>query len=279
MAQSFLHSLFRLTRFWNLLILGVTQYCVAGFLISADLIMDPRLLWLMISTGLIAAAGYIINDYYDVKIDLINKPERVIIGKGITRRYALLFHTVLSVTGVGIGFIINWKIGMLNFICAFLLWLYSNALKRLPFIGNFTVALLTGLSVFMVDLLHAPFHLLVSVYAMFAFFITLVREIIKDIEDLKGDDTFGCKTLPIVWGVRRTKYFIYFLLTLFSLTVFMLHRWITPLPLTFFAWALFLPLMALTGWLVRADTVRDFYQLSQFCKAIMLAGIISMAFL
>lgn len=277
--MSFLSSLFRLTRAWNLIILGLCQYCTAGFLISPELIYDPHLLILVTSTGMIAAAGYIINDYYDVKIDLINKPDRVVIGKGITRRYALLFHTMLSLSGVGLGFFLNWKIGLINFLCAFTLWLYSNSLKRLPFVGNFSVAGLTGVAVFIVDMLAPPFYLLVFVYALFAFFITLIREIIKDIEDLKGDDTFGCRTLPIVWGVRRTKVFIYLLIILFALVVFVLDMWVTSLPTLFFAWTLFLPLIILTGWLVRADTVKDFYQLSQFCKIIMLAGIISMAFL
>jgi 4-hydroxybenzoate polyprenyltransferase len=277
--MSFIISLFRLTRFWNLLILALCQYCTAGFLISKEFLFDTRLLLLVLSTGLIAAAGYIINDYYDVKIDLINKPDRVVIGKGITRRYAIFFHTALSLIGVGMGFMLNWKIGVINFGCAFLLWLYSNELKRRPFIGNFSVALLTGLSVIIVDFILPTHHLLVLVYALFAFFITLVREIIKDIEDLKGDDTFGCKTLPIIWGLRRTKFFIYVLLILFSGSVLTLNASMTPMPLMFFSWTLFLPLIILTGWLIRADTVRDFYQLSQFCKIIMLAGIASMAFL
>ena len=234
---------------------------------------------LTVSTVLIAAGGYVINDYYDVKIDLINKPERVVIGKSITRRYALLIHTLLSLTGVGIGFLLSWKIGLVNAGCAFLLWLYSNALKRLSFIGNFTVALLTGLSIFIVNVLYPPWSVLTCIYALFAFFITLVREIIKDLEDLKGDDTFGCRTLPIVYGIRKTKMVNYFLLILFSMVVISLNQLVTPLPMEFFAWSLFLPMAAFSGWLVRADTRRDFYQLSQFCKVIMLAGILSMAFL
>ena len=272
-------TLLRLTRFWNLIIIGLAQYFTAVFLISSDKILDIRLLLLATSTVLIAAAGYAINDYYDVKIDLINKPERVVIGKEITRRYALLFHTLLSVTGVAIGLMLDWRIGMVNFLCAFLLWLYSNALKRLPFIGNFTVALLTGLSIFIINVLYLPVGVLTVIYALFAFFITLVREIIKDLEDLKGDDTFGCRTLPIVWGMRKTKSFIYFLVAIFSLMVMVLHHWVAPLPVLFFGFFLFLPLVAAVGWLVRADTKKDFYQLSQFCKVIMLAGILSMAFL
>lgn len=277
--MSVLRSFLLLTRFWNLLIIGVAQYCTAVFLFSPDTVFDTRLFLLTVSTVLIAAGGYVINDYYDVKIDLINKPERVVVGKSITRRYALLIHTLLSLTGVGIGFLLSWKIGLVNAGCAFLLWLYSNALKRLSFIGNFTVALLTGLSIFIVNVLYPPWSVLTCIYALFAFFITLVREIIKDLEDLKGDDTFGCRTLPIVYGIRKTKMVNYFLLILFSMVVISLNQLVTPLPMEFFAWSLFLPMAAFSGWLVRADTRRDFYQLSQFCKVIMLAGILSMAFL
>lgn len=279
MRPSLLESLFRLTRFWNLLIIGLAQYCSAGYLISSEAIADIRLLGLAISTMLIAGAGYAINDYYDVKIDLINKPERVIIGKSIPRRYALLIHTTLSVAGIAVGFWLTWKVGVINLLSAFMLWLYSNALKRLPFIGNFTVALLTGISVFVVNVLFPPLIVLAGIYALFAFFMTLVREIIKDLEDLKGDGTFGCKTLPIVWGIRRTKFFTYFLLLLFAVLVLALNQWVSPLPMMFFAWFLFLPMMALLAWLIRADTRKDFYRLSQFCKIIMLAGILSMAFL
>ncbi len=279
MQLSIVESLFRLTRFWNLLIIALAQYCAARYLISPDSIFEVRLLELALSTMLIAGAGYVINDYYDVKIDLINKPERVIIGKSIPRRYALLIHTVLSMAGIAIGFWLSWKIGLINLFSVFMLWLYSNALKRLPFIGNFAVALLTGISVFVVNVLFPPLLVLAGIYSLFAFFMTLVREIIKDLEDLKGDDTFGCKTLPIVWGIRRTKFFTYFLLLLFAVMVLALHQWVSPLPMVFFALFLFLPMMALLAWLVRADTRRDFYRLSQFCKIIMLAGILSMAFL
>ena len=274
-----LQALVRLTRLWNLLIIGLAQYCAAGFLISYDSLFDPRLFLLVLSTVSIAAGGYSINDYYDVKIDLVNKPERVIVGNTLSRRTVLLLHTLLSVTGIVLGFALGWKIGLINFLSAFFLWLYSNALKRLPFIGNVLVALLTGTSIFVVNVLFEPMLAIVWVYALFALFITLIREIIKDIEDLKGDDTFGCRTLPIVWGIRPTKVFIYLLLLVFSGVVVAIHTRVTPLPVLFFIGFLFLPMGILVIWLTRADTRKDFYRLSQFCKIIMLAGIFSMAFL
>ncbi len=271
-------ALLRLTRFWNLVIIAFSQYATAGLLMGLQHLRDYRLLLLSSSTVLIAAAGYIINDYYDIKIDLINKPERVVIGKSITRRYAILFHTMLSFLGVGIGIFLNWKIGLINFLSAFLLWWYSNSLKRQPFVGNLTVGILTGLSIELVNVFYEVNNHLVIIYAIFAFFMTLVREIIKDMEDLKGDNTFGCKTLPIIWGLRKTKVLVYLLLFVFSVLVIVLNQLMVSMPIYYFIVFLFLPL----GWLLlklsRADTIRDFYQLSLFCKVIMLLGILSMAF-
>lgn len=272
-------ALLRLTRFWNLVIIGMSQYFAAIFLIDKQLISDWKLFVLASSTAIIAAAGYIINDYYDIKIDLINKPERVVIGKSIARRYALLFHTVLSVLGVLIGFFLSWKLGVIHFMSAFLLWWYSNSLKRQPFIGNFVVAWLTGISVVIVNVLYDATNVLVIIYALFAFFMTLVREIIKDMEDLKGDNTFGCQTLPIRWGIRNTKLVVYLILAIFSILVILVNAYYAQLPQYYFSVFLFIPLGLFVFKLISADTKKDFYLLSQWCKVIMLLGVASMIFI
>jgi len=137
-----LRAFLRLTRFWNLFIIGMAQYFAAVFLIDIQLLFDWQLLVLASSTAIIAGGGYIINDYYDIKIDLINKPDRVVIGKGIGRRHALLFHSVLSFSGVALGFLLGWRLGLIHIFSSFILWWYSNSLKRQPFVGNFMVALL-----------------------------------------------------------------------------------------------------------------------------------------
>jgi len=279
-SQQFtLTGFIKLTRFWNLIIIALAQYFTAAFLIAFDKIYDVGLFFLTASTTIIAAAGYIINDYYDVKIDLINKPERVVIGKEVARRYALLFHSVLSFVGVAIGVVLNWKIGAVNFASAFLLWWYSNDLKRQPFVGNFVVALLTGVSVYLVSILYRTYEPLVMIYSIFAFGMTLIREIVKDMEDFKGDNTFGCKTLPIVWGNRKTKFLIYFLMAVLFASVIYINQVYEQLPLLYFGAFLFVPLLFLFSRLVRADTKKDFYYLSQWCKVIILLGIVSMAFI
>jgi 4-hydroxybenzoate polyprenyltransferase len=274
-----LAALFKITRFWNLAIIGLAQVFAAYFLIGYYAVLDWQLYVLSASTMLIAAAGYIINDYYDVKIDLINKPGRVVVGKSMRRRYALFFHTSLSVAGVALGLWLNWKIGVINFLCSFLLWWYSNFLKRQPLVGNIAVAILTGLSVYVVAVLFDPFNKLIVVYGLFSGFITLLREIIKDMEDLKGDNTFGCRTLPIIWGVRKSKSFIYLLvffnlcfIAWFNVTYIGLAGWILAV-------FLFLPVVFLMWHLSMADTVKDFYRLSQYCKIVLLLGVLSMIFI
>jgi 4-hydroxybenzoate polyprenyltransferase len=268
----------KLTRFWNLIIIAMAQYFAAAFLIEVK-ILDVRLFILSVSTVIIAAGGYIINDYYDIKIDLINKPERVVIGKDVARRYALLFHSLLSIIGTGLGFLINWKLGIVNFFSTFLLWWYSNDLKRQPFVGNFVVAVLTGLSIFLVNVLYHVHQPLVTIYALFAFSMTLVREIVKDAEDLKGDDSFGCRTLPIIWGFRKTKFFLYFLLLAFFVSVIAINQYYADLPMYYFFTFLFAPLVLLVIWLIGADTTKDFHRVSQWCKVIMLLGVTSMIFI
>jgi 4-hydroxybenzoate polyprenyltransferase len=268
MAQSrktFVESFLRLTRAWNLVIIVFAQYFTAFFLAEADVLHDLPLFLLSLSTVLIAAGGYVINDYYDVKIDYVNNPERVVVGRTIHRRFAILLHVALSVLGIFISLFVSWKLAFVNIFSVSVLWFYSNLLKRLPFIGNFTVALLTGSSI-----------AIILVYALFSFFMTLVREIIKDMEDLKGDNTYGCKTLPIVWGIRKTKITLYLLVVLFSVIVVIINQLYVKLEVIYFVMLLFVPLAWLVTRLVRADTKKDFGWLSSFCKVIMLLGILSM---
>ncbi len=277
--RNFIEAVLKLTRFGNLTIIGLAQYFTAAFLIDKSIVFDFELFLLSCSTILIAAAGYIINDYYDVKIDFINKPERVVIGRSIARRYAILFHVALSFLGILIGAYLSLRVGALNILSVFLLWLYSNNLKRLPIIGNVAVAFLTGLSIYMVEVYYRTGNSLILIYSSFAFFMTLIREIIKDMEDLKGDNTFGCKTLPIIWGIRKTKLVIYIILAVFSITVLVLNYFYVGLSIYYFLLCLFIPLLILLLRLIRADRMKDFAWLSTFSKVIMLLGILSMAFL
>lgn len=238
--------------------------------------MDRNQFLITLSTVLIAAAGYIINDYFDVKIDLINKPNEVIIGRVIKRRWAMITHQTLNVLGVLIGFVISIKVFIINLIAVTCLWFYAERFKRLAFVGNFMVAALTGASLVVMAAYYPGSDLLINIYAVFAFGITLIREVIKDMEDVPGDKKFGCRTLPIVWGIPKTKRFVYILIASFILIVLSIGwRLENERVMTIFL-LLGIPVTWLVYKLYRADRKAHYSFLSQFCKLIMILGICSM---
>jgi 4-hydroxybenzoate polyprenyltransferase len=273
----------KLTRFPNLLIIGLSQYLAVIFLVAypdtwLEKLYDLQLFLLSASTIMIAAAGYIINDYYDVKIDYVNKPEKVVVGKLIKRRIVLFSHAALNIVGIAIGFYLSPYVGVINFFAGFLLWIYSNRLKRMPFVGNLVIAALAGLSIFVIAVYYRQNFNLILNYAVFAFSINLVREVIKDMEDLRGDMRFGSKSLPIVWGLRKTKYFLYVLIAMFIFILFYLSYQLQNEILNLFFVLLIVPIIYLIYLLYRADSQHRFHRLSTYCKILMLAGITSMIF-
>lgn len=279
-----IRGLFRISRPINLLLVAFTQLMTAFFLIKTTptglpVLQDYRLFLLVFATVLITAAGYMINDYYDVKIDYVNRPDEVVVGKGIKRRVVIFLHSALNFFAIGLGYLVSPRIAVVNFLATFLLWIYSNRLKREPFIGNFTVALLTGLSVYLVAFYYQKSELLVLTYAIFAFFLNLIREIIKDIEDRPGDRKHGCRTLPIVIGFRKTKQVIFLiafgfvcsiLIVTFKINSPILFVYFGILGIFFlwFMWKIYL-----------ADRREHFTQLSAIAKILMLVGTLSMGFL
>lgn len=274
-------SLLRVFRWKNLLIIFATQYLAAFCLIHdqmiADLVVNIDLAVLSLSTIIIAAAGYLINDYYDIKIDYVNRPDRVVVGRFLKRRAILFMHAGLNIVGIIGGLYVDWRIGIIIFLAAGLLWLYSNQLKRLPLFGNIAVAILTGLTVFIIYVLFRESVFLFAAYSFFAFFISLIREIIKDLEDVEGDKKFDCRTLPIAIGQRRTKLVIYGISILFIIVVAILLQKEPKF------WYVLGGLTLMLGWLNyqlgQADKAKDFGNLSRLSKQIMILGLISMIFL
>jgi 4-hydroxybenzoate polyprenyltransferase len=280
--SAFILGFLRLIRVQNLLIIVATQYLARIALIGPReqwmrLFLDPHLFLLSLSTVCIAAAGYIINDYFDIKIDIVNKPDRVIIGRFLRRRVAMGAHQALNVVGVAIGLYLSKWVFLLDVVSVTLLWFYSANLKRQPFIGNFVVSFLTAMSLVVLAVYYQQQVDLLLIYALFSFCISLVREIIKDMEDVRGDARFGCRTLPIVWGIRRTKQFLYAIIATFIATLFLMAHSLANPQLGWIFMILLIPIAWLIYRLVMADTKRDFSYLSSLCKLIMLVGVVSMA--
>jgi len=281
---------FTMEAFWkiirppNLIIVALAQLMTAYFLIGQTqqgmpVLQDPNLYLIILSTVLLTASGYMINDYYDVKIDSVNRPQEVVVGRGMRRRVVMILHTIFNFTGIGIGLLVSPRIAVINFFAAFVLWLYSNTLKRLPFIGNLTVALLGGMAIWIIGYYYQTPKLYVLTYAIFAFFINLIREIIKDIEDRPGDRKHGCRTLPIVIGFRATKKVIFGIAGLFVLSILMVTFRVGSDLLYIYFGLLSILFFYFMYRIYYADRKRHFTQLSLMAKILMLTGILSMAFL
>lgn len=265
------------SRIPNLLIIGGTQMATASYLLQQD-ILDTRFLILVVSTVMIAAAGYIINDYYDQKIDMINRPKRVVVGIELSRRPALLAHVMISTFGILLGFWVNPLIGLIHLFSSSLLWYYSNYLRRLPLIGNMSISILSGLSIIIVLVFFRIAHEIAFIYALFACLMVLIREVLKDIKDVQGDEAFGVQTVPVIWGIRGAKFLIY--LVFVSGGALLLYLLITyqNIILRFY----FLGLTPLFIWfiykLIQADTMKLFRRLLLFCDIILFSGLLSLLF-
>ena len=310
-----LFAFFRLIRWINLVFIALTQvmlqYLYLRPILSNPFIsIDPTLshsnfFLLVFATLLIAAAGYMINDYFDVKADEVNKPHRIFVDRVFSRRAIITWHLILNTIGIGLGFYVANQIG--NSIWGFLfvgtmaiLWFYSTRFKKQALIGNLLISLLTGLVVMMVfwfepklsaelndrmPALYRDLRLFFWGYAGFAFLVTMVRELVKDMEDMLGDQQDGALTLPLLWGVKRTKGLVFGLITLvlILLGIFQaqeaLHYqqkmpfYSVPSIRLIFTF-LQIPLVYLIIKLLKADRPADFRAVSNLTKFIMLVGIL-----
>lgn len=252
-------------------------------MVRGFLVFDRAFYWkeelhfhlLVFTTVLIAAAGYIINDYFDIKIDRINKPDHVWIGKTISRRNALLIHQLFSGAGIVLAFPIGWKAVLINMFSVGLLWFYASGFKKKPFIGNLVVALLTALVIAEIALIYDPGNRLIYMYAVFAFFINLIREIIKDMEDIRGDEHHGAKTLPILYGIHKTKKLLYLLMAAFLVAMFFFMYKVEDVRIRLFSGILLTLWAILLVFIIRADRKAHFSRLSTWCKWTILAGLVS----
>lgn len=265
----------RMLRIPNLAMIGIGQLLTGFYLLENHWWKDQtdaiHFGFLVLASVCSAAGGYVINDYYDVKIDVLNKPKRVVVGKFISRRKAMFLH--LSFIGISLSFsyFLDKQVFFTVAFCCSWLWLYSNALKRLPFIGNFSIAVLTSVSLYLPAVAFPPAKPVLPLFCLFSFWISLIREIVKDMEDMRGDARHGCKTLPIIWGIRKTKILLYAIGVLFIITFSWAGFWLPKLWIV----SAFLPailLIYLFLELKKADTSKAFSRLSLICKWIMLGG-------
>lgn len=297
----------RLVRLPNLMMIAFTMYAMRFLIVRPQLLLDGMDLQfsevhfalLVISVLFITAAGYVINDYFDAPVDMINHPSRVTLSKLIPRRMAIVVHLTLSIIGVAAGIYLSFAISLSFLSLIFLLvpgilWFYSTTYKRQFLLGNLIVAFLTALVPLMVILFEVPllireygremirnqidFHTLtawVGGYALFAFLFTLVREIVKDMEDFEGDRAYGRNTLPVVLGLKVTRYVVLVLTVVAAIFIAaVLAMYLTDVMTLLYTILLILAPLAFTIFkLFRASDPEQYHRVSSWLKGIMLAGV------
>lgn len=256
-----LRDILRLVRWSNLLFLAALIWLMEKWVavpILNKAAFGEQMPWyilllLILATVLIAAGGYVINDYFDVKIDRINRPDELIVTRSIPKPTAMKLSIVLSSTGIACGIVVaillrSLTLGMLFIIVPGLLWFYSSSYKRLFMVGNLTIALLAALTPMLVALANVailqlryetilPYITLphdlyawLGGFALFAFLLTWIREIIKDMQDQNGDRELECHSMPVVWGEKWTKIFVTVLIVL-TVTIISYFWWyVLPFP-------------------------------------------------
>ncbi len=299
-------ALLRLIRFPNLVIVALTQYLLFYRIIvpalerhdlSTALEFDQFSLFILV-TVLITAGGYIINDLVDLRIDRINKPERVIIGRRISHRTAYWLYFCINLTGFLLATFLAFVADRMQLLFIFPaavvgLLSYSVILKKRPLWGNVLVSLYCAGVAGIVWLAEHPAIArlpesawakviqLLGFYAAFAFISTMFREIIKDIEDIHGDAALNARTAPIAWGESIAKILAaaaaILLIGLLVLAVFSLRQYMVPFGLVMIAVIIILTTLALFM-LVKARNKKAYHNISQFTKLIMLSGILLILF-
>ena len=302
-------NILKLLRYPNLILIALTQYLFRYFILFpifkteriTPVLSHLDFALLVLSTLLIAAAGYAINDYFDIRIDRINKPDKIIVGRFVSRRKAMSLHTILNIIAIIIGFYVSYKagnikFGAINIVISMLLWMYAMKYKAYMLVGNIIVSFATAMTIFVVWLfesyalwcsgqfVHTNLNLmnfLVWSYILFAFGTSMIREIIKDLEDIDGDRKCGCSTIPVVVGERNTRITLAVLaavliavLLYISFNFAFVRQWIFVS--CYLVLVVILPFLYMIYMIVKSRNKDDYSFLSNLTKFIMVAGVMSM---
>ena len=289
----------QLIRYKNLLIVAATQWLLwySVILPLHPLLLSPfHTALLVLSTVLIAAAGYIINDYFDLRIDALNRPQKLVLGPVIKPNRAIIAHFALNIVALLLAGYLAYQLhhaylAAIQLCSTVLLWYYSTHFKRQFMIGNVVVASLTALTLLLMIVYEPtlwPAHgfpklwqlepmalpfLIICFVAYFAFFLTWIREIVKDMEDFKGDAAEGCHTLPIIWGLRNTKFFVLALQTLVVFPLVFAGLFLQNILGYYILLCIVLPLLIWTSFFFTQSTTIHFTVCSKYLKIIMVLGL------
>lgn len=206
-------SLFSVVRGYNILILIFAQYLTSAFILAPELplrnvIFDPNLFFLILSSATVIASGYIINNFYDSEKDLINRPKKTMLDRLVSQRTKLSVYFILNFAAVFFASYVSFRAVLFFSIYIFVIWFYSHRLKRILFVGNLVASILAIVPFFVIFLYYKNFATVIFIHATFLYLMIVMRELVKDLENLKGDLILDYKTIPVVYGEKRSKFFL-----------------------------------------------------------------------
>ena len=222
-----LFSLFSVVRGYNILIIIIAQYLTSVYILAPELpikeiLFDVNLFMIVVASATAIASGYIINNFYDSEKDLINRPNKSMLDRLVGQRTKLNFYFILNFLSLISALFVSFKATLFFFLFIFGIWFYSHKLKKYLFIGNFVAATLAVIPLFAVFIYYKNFDLVIFVHATFLFIIISMRELVKDLENLKGDLLQNYQTIPVIYGSLVSKKILTFLSLLALLPTYLL---------------------------------------------------------
>lgn len=275
-------SLFSVVRGYNILLIVLAQYLASIFIFSPEkslryVLLDINLYFIVLSTVCVIASGYIINNFYDSKADKINRPVKSKIDAIVNQKIKLPFYFLLNFIGVVIAFLVSWRAALFFSVYIFLIWFYSHKLKKYPLTGLFSAAGLAILPFFAVFVYYKNFSEIIFTHAAFLFFILLIRELIKDLERLKGDFIQNYQTIAVKYGEYFTKILITILSVLTLNPIYFLLKYpeIGGMKYFFYTSIVVLFIFVVTLWF--SSSKRNYVLLHLILKLLITAGVFSLA--
>tara|TARA_R110001632_G_scaffold104936_5_gene214116 strand:- start:1078 stop:1989 length:912 start_codon:yes stop_codon:yes gene_type:complete len=273
-------SLFSVVRGYNILVIALAQYLTSIFILAPErstreVILDPNLLMLVLASAAAIASGYIINNFYDSEKDLINRPRKVMLDRLVSQNTKLSIYFVLNFSSVIMASYVSFRAVLFFAIYIFGIWLYSHKLKKITFIGNFVAAILALTPFFAVFVYYRNLDTVIFIHASFLFLVISMREIVKDLENMKGDLAQDYKTIPVVFGVKVSKGMLTLLagLTLIPLFLLVTRYNLGKMYLYFYGSLILLFLFLYVLW--RSKAKLHYLLLHNILKIIIVAGVIS----
>ncbi|WP_425659753.1 geranylgeranylglycerol-phosphate geranylgeranyltransferase [Tenacibaculum ascidiaceicola] len=277
-------SLLSVIRGYNILVLIAAQYLAAIFIFSdtksiKPVVFDWHLLYLVIATVCVVASGYIINNFYDKKADIINRPIKTGLDSYVKQETKLTLYFTLNFIGFFFGWLVSWRAALFFSVYIFGIWFYSHKLKKYPLIGLITATVLTILPFFVIFVHYKNFSKVIFIHAIFLFLVIMIRELMKDLENIKGAIANNYNTFPVKYGERNTKKLIILLmvLTLVPIGVLFNYPAIEYMKYYFYLAAITLIFVGLYTW---KSTKNNQYRLAHnILKVLLLIGVFSLLFI